>query len=186
MKKFLSLLLAVVMIVTIVPVSAITASAKIYSGTCGETVNWSYNSDTTKLTITGNGDMFDYTSNNASPWSSFASSITVTEINDGITNIGAFSFNNCVKISYIRIPESVVSIGNSAFHGCSGLTNITIPESVTTIGNSAFYGCSGLRSVSIANSFTSIGRYAFYGCTGLKELTMPCFAKTPASSILTT
>lgn len=59
------------------------------------------------------------------------------EIEDGITEIGEFSFAR------------------------SGLTSVTIPEGVTRIGYGAFYHCDSLSDVEIPDSVTDIAPYAF-------------------------
>ena len=46
--------------------------------------------------------------------------------------------------STVIIPDTVTSIGHDAFHDCTELTSVTIPNSVTSIGSSAFQGCTGL------------------------------------------
>lgn len=63
----------------------------------------------------------------------------------------------------ITIPEGVTSIGNFAFEDCIRMTNITIPEGVTSIGYGAFSGCEDLESVTIPDSVESIGDCAFEG-----------------------
>ena len=58
--------------------------------------------------------------------------------------IGEKAFENCTRITDIKIPNTIIIIGESAFENCTGLTDITIPSSVTTIAQSAFAGCSNL------------------------------------------
>ena len=138
----------------------------VLSGNCGEHVTFVLDSDGV-LTISGSGDMSDYSYNynQGAPWKK--SLVKIISISKGVTSIGDFAFYNCSGLTNVTIPESVTSIGYSAFYGCSGLTNVTIPESVTSIGYSAFYDCSGLTNVTIPESVTSIGDFAFYGCSGL-------------------
>ena len=87
-----------------------------------------------------------------------------------VTSIGSSAFENCKSLTSITIPNSVTSIGDSAFKYCYDLTSITIPNSVTSIGDDAFGYCDSLTSITIPNSVTSIGDYAFYGCTSLKDV----------------
>ena len=63
-------------------------------------------------------------------------------IEDGITEIGDYTFCYTGNLEEITIPNSVTSIGIGAFEGCSGLKKITIPDSVTSIERGAFMGCS--------------------------------------------
>jgi hypothetical protein len=39
-------------------------------------------------------------------------------IPSGVLRIGDNAFENCEKLTAVRIPPSVVQIGNSAFEGC--------------------------------------------------------------------
>ena len=107
MKQIYILLIALLM--------GLSANAK-SSGTCGPDLKWRLTDDGV-LTITGKGEMYDYSdSYNSAPWRYFG-------------------------VKRIIIGDSVTTIGYSAFRGCSSLTSVTIPNSVTTIGNSAFGLC---------------------------------------------
>ncbi len=126
------------------------------SGSCGSNVTYTYTNSNGigVLTISGTGEMKDYSSSSSTQ----------------------SPFYNQTAITHVIIKDGVTKIGNCAFYGCSGLTSVTIPDSVTSIGSSAFSGCSGLTSVTIPDSVTSIND-AFYNCTSLNEITMPCSAK---------
>ena len=45
--------------------------------------------------------------------------MTIAEIPDGCTSIGAKAFKNCANLRQIRIPASVTSIDTTAFEGCA-------------------------------------------------------------------
>ena len=141
-----------------------------HSGTCGPNLTWTLQDSV--LTISGTGNMNDYSLND-SPWYSYRQSITSVTIGNSVTSIGRSAFYGCSGLRSVTIGNSVTSIGNNAFRGCSGLTSITIPNSVTSIESSTFSGCSGLTSITIPNSVTSIGDYAFYSCSGLTSVTIP-------------
>lgn len=74
------------------------------------------------------------------------SALTAYEIEEGITQIGEFSFAR------------------------SGLTSVTIPEGVTGIGYGAFYHCDDLSQVEIPDSVTEIAPYAFDKTPWIEEL----------------
>ena len=82
------------------------------------------------------------------PDDSYASLTTVTipsTVSDNstiytITEIGAWAFRGCAKLTSVTIPNTITSIGRSAFYACTKLSAITIPNSVTSIGESALYG----------------------------------------------
>ena len=111
------------------------------SGKCGENLTWTYKEATKTLTISGTGEMNDYSDPNYAPWYSYRENILKVSIGGSVTTIGSFAFRDCSSLTSITIPNSVTSIDRGAFYGCSGLTSITIPNSVTSIGESAFSGC---------------------------------------------
>ncbi|MCC8072634.1 MAG: leucine-rich repeat domain-containing protein, partial [Clostridiales bacterium] len=156
MKKALSIFLSVVMLLSITAGIDFSAYAASYSGTCGDNLTWSLDTDTGVLTIDGSGDMTDYSSSKSIPWYSYRTSITDVELLSGITSIGSYAFYNCTSLISIVISESVISIGWNAFRSCTSLTSITIPNSVTSISGAAFEGCTSLTSITIPNSVTSI------------------------------
>ena len=171
MKKLQSLILAILWSTGF----AFSAS----SGTCGDDLTWTLDDDGV-LTISGTGDMTNYSKSSSVPWYFYtdylyngSSSITSIVIKDDVTSIGSHAFYNCSSLTSIEIPESVTSIGMYAFYGCSSLATIEIPESVTSIGWSAFYNCSSLATIEIPESVTSIGTYAFCGCSSLESITLP-------------
>ena len=94
-------------------------------------------------------------------------------IPDGVTNISADAFQNCVNLTSVTIPDSVTKIGSGAFMLCSGLTSVTIPEGVTSIEDWTFCECTSLKNVKIPDNVKSIGKYAFCECTSLKNITLP-------------
>ncbi len=134
-------------------------------------ITWNLSDDGT-LTISGT-DMPNYIQLNGVAWWRYRDKIKQVVIEDGVTNIGSYSFGGCWDITSVTIPNSVTSIGNNAFSSCKSLTSVTIPNSVTSIGNNAFQNCSGLTSVTIPNSVTSIGNNAFLDCSGLTSVTIP-------------
>lgn len=146
----------------------------IVSGTCGaqgENLTWVLTEDGT-LTISGKGEMKDYSYYTRAPWDTYRSMVTAVVLESGVTSIGEEAFYFC-DMSSVTIPDSMVSIGIAAFSGCSSLTNVTIPVNVTSIGDNAFTGCSSLTSVTIPEGVTKIEGGTFYGCTKLESVTIP-------------
>ena len=177
-KRLLSLLVALCMAVTLLPVSAITAWAEDppKSGKCGATgdgsdVTWQLTENT--LTIRGSGAMEDYSTSYSRPWNSFCDQITSVVIFPGVTSIGECAFKGFSKLIHVDIANSVISIGSQAFSYCSSLTDIKIPQSVTYIGGVVFNDCTNLSSITLSNNITSIGSYAFNNCTNLTSITIP-------------
>ena len=117
----------------------------VYNGTCGENLTWAIDGSGT-LTISGTGDMTNYSFDDIAPWE--ANDVKSVIIENGVTTIGDFAFYKC-NLSNITIAESVTSIGNSAFRNCRRLTQVDIPKKVTSIGDRAFLGCQKLTSIEV-------------------------------------
>ncbi len=138
------------------------------SGTCGPNLTWNLTDGI--LTISGTGEMTDFSYPDYGPWYSLSSSITSVVINDGVTSIGDYAFYSCANLTSVTIGNSVTSIGGKAFSSCSSLTSVTIPNSVEIIGGEVFSSCSSLTSMTIGNSVTSIGYEVFNHCTNLVSI----------------
>lgn len=201
-KRLISLLLAFSMMLTFLPVGAVSAFAEGNLGPydCGESVTatLSPNSDgdgTYTLTIKGNGPMANYngykTSSNDScaPWCEKIQNITRLIVEDGVTTLG----DNILYYSYsdnsgyhsfhpnlreVELPEGLSCIGASAFCDSPELTEVKIPSTVTKIKDGAFSGCTGLTKIELPPQLEEVGYSSFYGCSGLTEITIPSSVKT--------
>ncbi len=143
------------------------------SGTCGENVTWTLDTDTGALTISGTGGMYIYEGDETPSWYAFTDSIKSVVIESGATSISRWAFNNCQNLTSISMPDSITSIGEGAFNYCVSLSNVEIPAGVTIIEYRTFYQCSGLLNVIIPESVTSIDERAFEGCSSLTSITIP-------------
>ena len=171
MKKIISLLLSLAMLLTITSGLNLTAFADTITGECGDNVTYSLDTSTGVLTISGTGKMTDY-SYQSSPFCN-DTKIKLVTIDYGVTSIGKNAFEGCASLTSITIGNSVTSICRSAFSDCTSLTSVTIPNSVTSIGERAFSDCTSLTSVTIPDSVTNIGAFAFSACTSLTSVTIP-------------
>ena len=197
-KRLLSMILALGMMLTILPVNAITAWAEngktIQSGNCGTggSDNVTYvltqnNDDNTNktytLTIKGSGDMENYNDNSFyyAPW--MWKTVTQVKFEGSVTSIGNYAFSSCPSLTSITIPDSVVSIGAFAFCNCSNLENVVMPNdsnsSLKSIGADAFNQCPKLKSITIPSGVISIGRCAFDVCFNQNPLKVYFPAELP-------
>ncbi len=197
MKKLLSVILTLTLILSALPLGlfSITASA----ATSGITGDCTWTLDGTELTISGNGKMEDYEIYEmdvvATPW---GDNITKVTIENGVTSIGDYAFYNCDGLTSVTIPDSVTSIGGCTFYSyypnlkyniygngkylgnernkyvvlmgvdSTTITDFTFAKGTKFINFGAFENCAGLTSIAIPDSVTSIGVGAFDGCTNLK------------------
>lgn len=114
---------------------------------CGEfSFHWEVSADGT-LTITGTGEIPDFSSASDTPWYDHREQITELRIAYGITAIGDRAFAELSNLRTASIPDSVTSVGDSAFRRCYALTEIDLGKNVTSIGISAFEHCEKLASI---------------------------------------
>ena len=141
-KRFLSLLMAALMVFSLFPFTAAAADI-VDSGACGENLTWTLDADGV-LTISGTGPMALYSSREESPFYAFREAIQSVVIEPGVTSVGNYAFFNCYNLASVTIPDGVTGIGDYVFYNCDSLTSVVIPEGVASIGTYAFYSCSGL------------------------------------------
>ena len=109
----------------------------------------------------------------AGPYGDYNKAIKTVKIQNGVTSIGDYAFDNCTSLTSIEIPSGVTSIGDGAFAYCTSLTSIEIPSGVTSIRDHAFDNCTSLTSIEIPSGVTSIGNSAFKNCTSLASIEIP-------------
>ena len=189
-KRLISLLVAVCMMITMLPLSAVTAFAADTSTVRtaivdGYKYEYTINTEDDTATITkflGPVDLegnVDFT--NHGPYD-----INIPSELDhhSVTGLGDYSFAteengsplydiHHHNIHSVTIPESVTSIGQSAFEACFSLDSLIIKDAATSIGESAFDGCSHLTTLSLGKNITTIGDYAFQRCSYLTNVTIP-------------
>ena len=187
-KRLISLLVAVCMMITMLPLSAVTAFAEDTAAPTGGTAIVDGYKYAYRVNADGNATITDFLGPVAST-STGSYDITIPEKLDDhpVTGLGESSFSGtyspdhpknytllsfCNQIQSVTIPESVTSIGKSAFEDCSKLDSLIINGVATSmIGAYAFNGCTSLTSLSLVGSFQTIGDYAFAYC-GMTSLTI--------------
>lgn len=135
------------------------------SGTCGEGVTWTLD-DAGCLTISGTGDMENYSSSEPAPWKDYRDRIESVVIEEGVTRLGAYSFQDCTALTSAVVPNSLVrnGYGEGAFQGCSSLTSVNIPDGIVVIYDYTFDGCSSLTTIDIPDSVSNVCMDAFTDC----------------------
>ena len=182
-KRLISLLVAVCMMITMLPLSAVTAFAE-------------DTSSSTELEASYKGYKYAYTVNDSNATitkflgpddsaSTVSYDIEIPEMLGGFTVTGlgrrSFSTNDHYsplyplksKIQSVTIPQSVTSIGDSAFAGFHNLNSLTINDAATSIESWAFAECPLNTTLSLGKNIKTIGDYAFYDCRDLTSVTIP-------------
>lgn len=177
-RRFLSAVLILCMVLTLIPISALTATAATVSGacTCGSKVTSSFDKSTGTLVFSGSGTIcgLDPVDNHYPVWADYGDAVKKIVINEGITDIGNYGspFGGYTNLASVSISGSVKHIAPYAFAGCTKLTDITLPKTgnLTSISLGAFYGCTALTSFTVPSKVTEIDSFAFLGCTNLKSI----------------
>lgn len=145
---------------------------------CGDNLTWTLD-DNGVLEIHGTGDMWNFDSDNRSPWydfrynNDFRYNIKKIKIADGVTSIGDSAFSGCSNALSITIPDSVTHIGAWAFSACSSIVKINLPPNLISIGEQAFGSCTSLKQIILPDGVKSIEDRAFYACMSLKSIYIP-------------
>ena len=160
MKKKILLALALVAIMTILLAISVSAAEPveewdISADGSGSVAAYLYEDDQNSgcytLTISGQGDMKEWSSKYSVPWyvAKYNTAITSVKIENGVTGICNFAFFEFKSLSYVEISDSVTKIGDSAFYNCSSLKSIVFPSKITAFGDSVLSGCSSLESLTV-------------------------------------
>ena len=156
MKRIISLILSLIMVLALVPFSALNVGA--FVDTDSQGVSYTLSGDSAYWIVSG--------------CDASATSVVIPSVyhRKPVEKIAQNAFSHCYSLTSVEIPNSVTAIGNSAFYYCYSLTSVVIPNSITTIGKEAFEYCDSLTSIKIPNSVTTIGEDAFYGCGSLTDI----------------
>ena len=127
------------------------------------------------MILSGEGAMSNYTDSNPSiiPWFENKDDILKVVIEEGISNIGNYSFAKCENLIEVQMATTVKHIGENAFYECTSLEHIDVPEGVINIATFAFANCNNLRSIRLPNTLITIGSSVFEDCSSLKYVKIP-------------
>ena len=185
-KRLISLLVAVCMMITMLPLSAVTAFAEDTSSSTSSIASAGDYKYAYEVDEYGNATITEFLGP-VDPANDGPYDITIPTTLGGhlVTGLGENSFStghfdsplydiHHTKIQSVTIPENVTSIGRAAFLNCTGLTSLTIKGDATSIGAVAFSTCTSLTSLSLVGSFQTIGEHAFASCNSLTSLSLTC------------
>lgn len=166
MKKFLSVVLAVIIALGTFSVAASAAESfatGVIAAEDGREFTWEISEEYGTLSIYGEGEMPEFSE--SPEWLQYDFRSLV--IGDGITSVSDEAFLNAAFLGdngSIQLPESLEKIGDRAFYGCRLIGEIDL-SAITSIGSMAFYGCTELKEFFISADIKEIGEYAIgYYC----------------------
>ena len=99
--------------------------AQSFSGKCGDNLYWSYDETAKTISITGSGEMYDYTKS-TQPWLLFKEEIKEITISNTATSIGTSAFEGCARLSKISLGIGLEQIAANVFAGCTRLYDIYV------------------------------------------------------------
>jgi len=185
MKKFISAVLTLALIIGLMPGMTLTASASSgggpltvtehradgaisityganstgfgeLSGKCGANLTWTLDTSTGLLEISGTGPMDDWRG-----WNAF----------DDLRGRAPW-YAHRASIKNARISEGVTTIGSDAFYRVENIITVDIPASVTRIGRAAF-AYSGITNITIPSTVKTLtGSDLFRECRRLESVTI--------------
>ena len=172
-KRLISLLVAVCMMITMLPLSAVTAfAADTLSFTIDDIQYTIDENDSTAVSVTGTTGYGDINNKKdlVLPETVEYNGVTYT-----VTSIGKGAFAGKNGLNSIVIPNTVVLIAESAFASNWGLASIEIPASVVEIGTRAFEWAGNIAEVKFAanSQLKILGTSAFSHAKGLKSIELP-------------
>ena len=169
-KRILSILTALCLLATMLPMTALAADV----GTTFDAGGITYEvtgADTVSVTKKGDGALY-------SGDISIPASVEYENATYSVTAIGQDAFRSCVDLGAVTVPSSVKAIGQTAFGYIGSPFNmgkntfsITLNEGLETIGAEAFIGSRKLKSIHIPASVTTLGPEIFQNCTNLNTVT---------------
>lgn len=148
------------------------------SGTCGDNLTWVFTESDGTLTISGEGDMYNFATTDA-PWQEYKEKIKNVILPEGLTTIDQYAFSGAVNLEKITIPASVETIAENAFQNVgSKLSNgciLTVAQGskLSSIGSYAFKAFKGTIDLHECTSLATIAQYTFSDAFYLKEISIP-------------
>ncbi len=177
--KWLAVLLAMVMVLTMMPMVSFAADE-------GDTftengIHYRVTSDSTVAVISDTEDVTQH--------STYTGEITIpaTVSNGGtnytVTAIDIIAFERST-VTKVTLPTTITTIERQAFYDCKTVTEIVLNEGLISIDDDAFNGCTALEVLILPDSLTSIGSSAFARCDSLRGLEIPAGVDDGISSAL--
>ena len=168
MKRTLSFLLSLIIVIGIITSAPVTVSAASESDLTFELNEDGMSYSVTACNLSAEGELVIPDVYNGLPITDIGKSafygcenLTKVSIGNNETEISDWAFRDCFGLVTVEIGNKVTDIGWMAFNYCTNLTSVIIPEGVVSIGSNSFYACEKLDVVTIPRSVTSIGDQAF-------------------------
>ncbi|MDD4689091.1 MAG: leucine-rich repeat protein [Eubacteriales bacterium] len=206
MKRISIIFLAVILVVTTLPIFSVSADAVPVLVAADESWNnATYNPTTNELRNIDGGYSFIMTT------SGLNATLGVFDTINGITvsrvvlpyqiTYNEVTYEVTAQEQYLLAPssthinttvtdlilsEGIATVSTQAFRQLgsgSVLKNVHLPSTMKTISANAFAGCSKLTDINIPEGVTTIGNQAFDGCSSLVSITLPSTLTTIGNAV---
>ncbi len=172
MKKTVSVLLCLILMLGLTPLLAVPAQANLTSGFWEYSV---FNNEATIQRYSGSASEVEipasFGSNPVVAIGTLAfygnTTLKNVTIPSCVTAIDIKAFCGCTALEVVNGASGLLTIGSYAFADCTALTEFTIPAKTEELGSHAFEGCTGLTDIWFPESLVSVGYCAFSGCSAL-------------------
>ena len=155
----------------------------VVSGQCGDSISWELDRRTGTLTLTGEGEMYDFNGGwqeekeeegynperEYQPWFDYKQEILTLKLSDGITVIGENAFECCNNLQNIEWGSGLREIRFQAFLA-TAVKELKFPESLVIIRNCAFNWCENLYRIELPKSLERVEDWAFNACGKLRTV----------------
>ena len=177
-KKIISLLLAMLMILSALPLGGFVGihlptlnalAEEVTSGKAGDNVTWSFDKSTGTLTLSGTGaakifpdGFFDENSDNADkdPGAGLPVGAEFEADSLGVKMIPWYSY--MLDITSIVVDEGITELGGYLFVFLINAKTISLPSTLLTIGKEVFIYCLSLKELVIPEGVTTIEESEIY------------------------
>lgn len=133
-------------------------------------VTYKFNAAKGILTFSGKGAMANGKETKLPEWSQYKDAARKVIIEEGVTTVGNFAFQDFSVLDNVQFPKSLKRIGENAFKNCPMLKSVTLPENLKVLGDRAFSSNLELQTPVFPASLDSIGYACFYACKAFKEV----------------
>ena len=117
----------------------------VYSGKCGENVEWNYKDNL--ITFSGQGAMNMFFASigqeSGQPWFSYRNNVKAVKIENNVENLSNYAFSDCDSLTEIAFPQTIKNIDAHALDRTSALSRIygyknTVAQDYATNNNIQF------------------------------------------------
>ena len=202
MKKMTAVFLALILALSITPLSALAAGQAVSfeldgfcflgddSGLAVISCNISEAADSIDIpeTVVYNGRTYTVTDIASGAFYDLDDGFLMKSVTipASVGHIESAAFKNCQKLETVTFsPGSILTeLPDRVFEDCYSLKSVNIPEGVTSIGSRAFYYCA-LKGITLPDGLSVIGEEAF-GNTLLSSVTIPAGVENIGTKALST